>query len=162
MVEQPVDGLVEKLDQAGRRLGFASTMRNEAAAKLVGLHPTDWLALDLLDAIGPTPIGALGRDLGLSRSAATSLVDRLERERLVTRRATEDRRVFEVVPLATRTVHYNDLDQDLRRRMADHATAFSRRDLETVLRFMRGTSEILIETAEQMRNHSAQSQRRSR
>lgn len=126
-------------------------MRNQAAAQLVGLHATDWLALDLLDAIGPTPVGVLGRRLGLSRSAATALVDRLEAKSLLTRRATTDRRVVEVVPLEGRGPDYDAADAELRDAMTDHASNFSDAELRAVLRFMNGAADVLLEAASRMR-----------
>jgi DNA-binding MarR family transcriptional regulator len=147
--------LLRDLDRAGRRLGFASTMRTHAAAQLVGLHPTDWAALDLLDGSGPLRIGALARGLGLSRPAATALVDRLAARGLVERRADEaDRRSVVVVATGDRGDGYAGLDRDLRRAMAANADTFTRGELEVVLRFMRGASEILERVTEQHRGPS--------
>lgn len=151
MIEQPASELLGRLDRAGRRLGFASTMRNQAAAQLVGLHPTDWQALDLLDAIGPTPVGTLGRRLGLSRSAATALVDRLEVKSLLARRTTGDRRVTEVVPLNQRGRDYDDIDVELRDAMANLVATFAADELQTVLRFMEAATDVLLETTAKMR-----------
>lgn len=151
MIEQMPPTRLEALDRAGRRLGFASTMRNQAAAQLVGLHPTDWLALDLLDSTGPAPVGELGRALGLSRSAATALVDRLEARSLVVRRATDDRRVVVVAPTSGRGPAYDDLDAELREAMADHCAAFDPAELDTVLRFLTGAADVLLTTAGRMR-----------
>jgi DNA-binding MarR family transcriptional regulator len=143
--------LVDALDRAGRRLGFESTMRNHAAARAVGVHPTDWLALDFLDASGPLPIGDLAAGLGLSRAAATALVDRLEASELAERRAANDRRVVVVAALATRGDVYDTVDVDLRQAMASHAAAFDTTELQVVLRFMRGAAEVLAETTRTLR-----------
>jgi DNA-binding MarR family transcriptional regulator len=143
--------VVAALDRAGRRLGFESTMRNHAAARAVGVHTTDWLALDFLDASGPLPIGDLAAGLGLSRAAATALVDRLEASDLAERRATNDRRVVLVAALPTRGDVYDTVDADLRQAMANHAAAFDAAELQIVLRFMRGAAEVLAETTRRLR-----------
>lgn len=129
-------------------------MRNHAAAAIVGLHPTDWLALDLLDAVGPCPIGALGRHLGLSRSAATALVDRLEAKELVERRRSDDRRVVVVAPRAGRGPAYDAIDAELRAEMTKHAGAFTSEELDVVLRFMDGAADVLATIADQMRERA--------
>lgn len=151
MIEHSADNQIDALDRAGRRLGFTSTMRNHAAAAIVGLHPTDWLALDMLDAIGPCPIGTLGDHLGLSRSAATALVDRLETRELVERQPTDDRRVVAVAPRPGRGPAYDDVDAELRTAMANHARTFTSDELDVVLRFMEGAADVLATTADQMR-----------
>jgi DNA-binding MarR family transcriptional regulator len=146
MIElSPVDDdLLRTLDRDGRRLGFASTMRNHAAASVVGLHPTDWAALDLLDWAGPLPTGELGSALGLSPAAATSLVDRLEQRRLVTRRSDpDDRRRTIVHADGSRGPDYERMNQQLEDRMAEHARQFTPGELDTVLRFMRGAADVL-------------------
>lgn len=145
------EDLIEALDRAGRRLGFESTMRNHAAARAVGVHATDWLALDFLDASGPLPIGDLADGLGLSRAAATALVDRLESADLAERRAASDRRVVLVAALPTRGDVYDTVDADLRQAMASHAAAFDAAELQVMLRFMRGAAEVLAETTRQLR-----------
>ena len=155
MVEQLSHSQIESLDRAGRKLGFASTMRNQAAAQLVELHPTDWLALDLLDAEGQVPVGELGRSLGLSRSAATALVDRLEAKSLVARQATDDRRVVVVVPTEGRGPRYDALDAELRDAMALHCRTFNAAELKTVLRFVTGAADVLLDTAERMRHRAS-------
>lgn len=153
MIEPPVeDNLLHALDRDGRRLGFASTMRNHAAASVVGLHLTDWTALDLLDWAGPLPTGELGAALGLSPAAATSLIDRLERSGLVKRRSDpDDRRRTIVHAEGSRGPDYERLNQQLEERMAEHARQFTPTELETVLRFMRGAADLLDEITTQLR-----------
>ena len=165
MIEQKAvtADLLTELDRAGRRLGFESTVRNHVAARLVGLHPTDWLALDHLDASGPVPIGTLADALGLSRAAATALVDRLEAGGLVARRSTDDRRVVLVAPLDHRGAAYETMDAELRRAMAEHASSFRTRELQVVLRFMSGAADVLASTTRELRTaHSATAERPAR
>lgn len=148
--------VLRALDRNGRRLGFVSTMRNHAAAAVVGLHATDWAALDLLDWAGPLPTGRLGAELGLSPAAATSLVDRLEHRGLVERaRDPDDRRRTIVRPRPGRAPDYERLDDQLRERMVEHARQFTRAELETVLRFMVGAADVLEEIAGDLRRAAA-------
>lgn len=146
--------LLAQLDRQGRRLGWASTRRNDLAAELVHLHPTDWAALDLLDAAGPVGIGELGRQLNLSPAAATGLVDRLAARDLVERLPDpEDRRRTLVHPTDHRPAGFQGLDREVSDAMAVHAARFSEHELETVLRFMEGAATVLEDAVHARRHH---------
>lgn len=150
------DDLLHALDRHGRRLGFVSTMRNHAAAGVVGLHPTDWAALDLLDWAGPLPTGELGAALGLSPAAATSLVDRLEQRGFVRRGSDpNDRRRTIVRAEPSRGPDYERINRQLEERMAEHARQFTRAELEAVVQFMRGAADVLDQITAQLRRPSA-------
>lgn len=139
--------LVDELDRLGRRLGLASTMRNKLAAELAGMHPTDWLALDLLSSVHSSTIGELGRQLDLSPAAATGLVDRLEGKGLVERRSDpHDRRRISVHSATGGPVGSNAMlafYSDVRDAMATHANRFSTDELQVVVRFLEGASAAL-------------------
>jgi DNA-binding MarR family transcriptional regulator len=59
--------------------------RDDLAFRLMGITPTDARCLEALDN-GETPISALAPKCGMTVSAMTSVVDRLERRALVIRR----------------------------------------------------------------------------
>ena len=59
---------------------------DHAVAERLGVNATDHRCLDILDQRGPMTAGALAEALGLSRSAVTTVLDRLEQRRYVRRR----------------------------------------------------------------------------
>jgi DNA-binding MarR family transcriptional regulator len=62
-------------------------------AERLGVNPTDHRCLDILDQRGPLTASALADALGLSRTATTAVIDRLEARRYVRRRRNRaDRR----------------------------------------------------------------------
>jgi len=84
-----------------RRYLDAVGLHGQAAAAAAGLHPTEWHALSALDLSGRLTSGELAAACGLTTSATTRLVDRLERAGRVRRVADPaDRRrvLIEGVP----------------------------------------------------------------
>jgi DNA-binding MarR family transcriptional regulator len=101
--------LANELTIAGRHLGKASAMLNQALADHVGLHPTEWECVGLLMDAGPTPLtaGRIAELTGLTTGAVTGVIDRLERKGWVRReRDPSDRRrvIVHVVPEALAAV----------------------------------------------------------
>ncbi len=76
-----------------RAAALVEPLQREIAARH-GIALADLHALRVLELTGTVPVSHLGAELGLARSSATNLVDRLERAGLV-ERATDpqDRRV---------------------------------------------------------------------
>src|SRR5690348_17850934 len=63
----------------------AVVLHGQAAADALGQNPTDLYALNALELAGPLTTGVLAERIGLSQSATTRLVDRLERAGWVSR-----------------------------------------------------------------------------
>ena len=80
---------------AVRSLNNEMDLMDEAVAAHLGVHQTDWRAVDLLAERHPTTAGQLAEILGLSMGAITGVVDRLERAGLARREvdAADRRRV---------------------------------------------------------------------
>lgn len=101
-------------DVVGLRRGVARSLRalgsdldrlDEAVAARFGLHRTDLRCLEIVARGGPLAAGALAEQAGLSTSAVTSVIDRVERSGLLRRRSdTSDRRrvLVEVTGLGRR------------------------------------------------------------
>ncbi|WP_051580433.1 MarR family winged helix-turn-helix transcriptional regulator [Pseudonocardia acaciae] len=89
-----VDRLVDLMrEHAGRTLMF-----HQAVTERVGLGPTDMKALDLARSESRLTAGRLAQVTGLSTSATTAVLDRLERRGFVERRRDPaDRRKVVVV-----------------------------------------------------------------
>jgi DNA-binding MarR family transcriptional regulator len=83
-----------------RAAALVEPLQREIAARH-GIALADLHALRVLEVSGPVPVSRLGAELGLARSSATNLVDRLERAGLVDRATSpDDRRVTLVCPSA--------------------------------------------------------------
>jgi DNA-binding MarR family transcriptional regulator len=75
-----------------RRLGGLMARRRDP------LTPSQKAALFVLEETGASPMGSLGRALGLSAAGASRIVDRLEAMNLARRRPGPNRRTVLVVP----------------------------------------------------------------
>lgn len=81
------------LVNAAREYSTAAVMLHAGIAGRFGLSPTDLKTLDLLQRVGPLAAGEIAAETGLATASVTSLIDRLERKRLVRRgRDRMDRR----------------------------------------------------------------------
>lgn len=69
--------LLAALRRVGRDHSDATVLFHSALATELGLHPTDYKALGLLDRLGPMNAGELGRHTGLAPASVTNLIDRL-------------------------------------------------------------------------------------
>jgi DNA-binding MarR family transcriptional regulator len=97
--------LIAELRREIRAAQSAVAAFDNAVAERLGVNATDHRCLDILDQRGPMTAGALAEALGLSRSAVTTVVDRLEQRRYVRRRQNPgDRRqvVVTLTPLLYR------------------------------------------------------------
>jgi DNA-binding MarR family transcriptional regulator len=85
--------LIGELQREVRAAQSAVAAVDHAVAERLGVNPTDHRCLDILDQRGPMTASALAEALGLSRSAVTTVLDRLERLHYVRRSANPgDRR----------------------------------------------------------------------
>ena len=94
-----VDSITRRMFAAFFRVtALVEPLQREIAGRH-GIALADLHALRVLELAGLVPVSRLGAELGLARSSATNLVDRLERAGLVDRVASpDDRRVTLVRP----------------------------------------------------------------
>jgi DNA-binding MarR family transcriptional regulator len=93
--------LISEFIAAVRASQTATDMLDDAVARRIGIHRTDYRCLDVLDQEGPMTAGRLAERVRLSPGATTSAVDRLERRGFArrTRDPSDRRRVLvEVTP----------------------------------------------------------------
>ncbi|MFL1430100.1 MULTISPECIES: MarR family transcriptional regulator [unclassified Nocardiopsis] len=87
------DRALREVEQAGRELSAAAVMFHTAVGERLGIGPSDWKMMDLLERHGPCTAGELVRHSGLAPASVTGVLDRLQRRGLITRgRDDEDRR----------------------------------------------------------------------
>jgi DNA-binding MarR family transcriptional regulator len=93
------DTLIDELRREVRAAQSAFSAVDQAAAERLGVNATDHRCLDVLDQRGPQLASELAGALGLSRSAVTAVLDRLEERRYVRRVPNPDDRRQVVVTL---------------------------------------------------------------
>ena len=76
---------IQKLLDAGRKLGAAAVLYHSAIAEHLGLGPTDTKVLDLLERHGPVTPKELGELTGMAPASITAIADRLESKQLLVR-----------------------------------------------------------------------------
>jgi DNA-binding MarR family transcriptional regulator len=78
-------GRIAALLNAGREYSTAAVMFHHAVADRFGLSVTDLKTLDILQRRGRLTAGEIAAQTGLATASVTSLIDRLEKKRLVRR-----------------------------------------------------------------------------
>jgi DNA-binding MarR family transcriptional regulator len=127
-------------------------VHNHACADLVGLNPSDWECLDVLDWTGPLTAGRLAEHVGLTSGAITGVIDRLVHAGFVRRAPDPDDRRKVVVHLL------RDRDRDLGEvfthlvAAVDELTArYTDDELAAIVDFLRGANEALADSTDRMR-----------
>jgi DNA-binding MarR family transcriptional regulator len=132
------------LARVGRENSDATVLFHSAVASLMGLHPTDYKTLGILERLGPMSAGDIARHTGLATASVTDLVDRLERKGFVRRtRNPADRRRVVVAPALERVAESRELFAATRKSLARLFERYSTRDLVVIADFLRRNAERL-------------------
>ena len=138
--------ILEEVRQASRAWSTATVVMHAALAARLGLHATDHKAVDVLLQAGPLTAGDLADRMGLTSSAITTMVDRLERHGLVRRdRDAEDRRRVIVRPTVTPRISRERFMTLMEPMLADYGrdlAGLSNDELDLVRRFMRESAAL--------------------
>ncbi|MER6308463.1 MarR family winged helix-turn-helix transcriptional regulator [Streptomyces sp. NPDC001739] len=144
MSDQQRDALLQQHADSYRGYVTATVLHGQAAAEVLGQHPTDLYALHTLELAGPLTTGALAERIGLSQSATTRLVDRLVRAGRARRAADpEDRRRVVVEPLPLPHEEDEAAFGPARRRMAEVFETFSADELRVLFRYFAAAAPAL-------------------
>jgi DNA-binding MarR family transcriptional regulator len=135
--------LLQELIGVNRAYQTAVEKMDEAFCKLLGVNRTDGRCLDVIDQRPGLTAGELAEAVGLSPGAVTTVLDRLEERGLVTRsRDPNDRRrvTLKMTPEANRLAWeaYGPLGE----MGGPFIAELSDKELEAVIRFLRGGTEI--------------------
>jgi len=135
--------LLATLQSVGRDHSDATVLFHSALASQLGLHPTDYKALGVLDRLGPMSAGELGRHTGLAAASVTNLVDRLERKGYVRREAdpTDRRRVLLHADVSE--VSGNEFFASWQRSAAGMWERYTDNELAVIVDFLGDTAERL-------------------
>lgn len=129
----------------------ATVLFHTALAAQLGLGPSDWKVLGLLERHGPLTAGDLVAHSGLAPASVTGLIDRLERGGWVQRArdVRDGRRVVVTLDQARVTRSIGTSFQGLERRLAELYARYRDDQLELLLEF-------LVEIAARQREATAE------
>jgi DNA-binding MarR family transcriptional regulator len=134
--------LVESVLMAGRESSAATVLLHTAIAGRAGLTATDTKTIDTLIRLGPLTAGELAGHTGLATASVTSLIDRLEKKGLVRRiRDLKDRRRVIVEPIPERLALGESVFGSIRQGFESLLENYGDKQLETILDFMRRSSQ---------------------
>jgi DNA-binding MarR family transcriptional regulator len=134
--------LVEGILAAGRESSAATVLLHSAIAARSGLTATDTKTIDTLIRLGPVTAGEIAGYTGLATASVTSLIDRLEKKDLVRRvRDARDRRRVIVEPVLKRIADCQNVFGPVREGFAKVLENYGDEQLETILDFMRRSSQ---------------------
>jgi DNA-binding MarR family transcriptional regulator len=154
--------LLNDLAQAGRALSDAAVLFHTVIAAQLGLGPSDWKLMGLLEQDGPLTAGDLAARSGLAPATVTGIVDRLARAGWVqrVRDPRDGRRVVVTLEQEAAARLAGALFQGLERRLADLYARYSDEQLALILECLREIAarqhEATTELTEQARRGAPQ------
>jgi len=143
--------LVARLGEAGRELSDAVVMFHTAASAKLGLGPSDWKTLGLLERHGPLTAGEISERAGLAPASVTGILDRLEDRGWIRRRRDEaDRRRVVVELDQGLSTDMSSLFGGLMRRLNELYARYPDRDLELLAVLMSEIAECQREATREL------------
>src|SRR5262245_2774472 len=141
--------ILERLARVGREHSDATVLFHSTIAGLMGLHPTDYKVLGILERVGPMSAGDIARASGLATASVTDLIDRLEAKGFVRRvRDENDRRRVVVEPVGDRAAAARELFASTRRSLAQLFAEYTDRELTVIADFLDRNAERLRDETE--------------
>jgi DNA-binding MarR family transcriptional regulator len=135
--------LLSELIKVNRAYQVAVEKMDEAFCKLLGVNRTDGRCLDVIDQRPGLTAGELATAVGLSPAAVTTALDRLEKRGFVSRtRDPGDRRRVTLRLTADASRRAWEAYGPLGEMGAPIVGKLSDKDLETIIAFLRGGTEI--------------------
>jgi DNA-binding MarR family transcriptional regulator len=129
--------ILVELARVGRANSDATVLFHATVATRLGLHPTDYKALGILERLGAMSAGDLARQSGLATASVTNLIDRLEDKGFVQRvRDDQDRRRVVVEPVRDRIGGGSELFASTIESLAQLFKRYSERELVVIADFL--------------------------
>jgi DNA-binding MarR family transcriptional regulator len=142
----PRKAVLDKMGSVGRAHSDATVLFHASIAARLGLHPTDYKALGILERLGQLSAGDIARHSGLATASVTNLIDRLEEKGFVRRvRDAQDRRRVLVEPVLDRLTAGRGVFASTRASLARLIDRYSTRDLDVIADFLERNAERLRE-----------------
>ena len=138
---------------AQRELSTVNVLFQHAVAERVGLNATDYRCWQALTGAGAISAGQLAELAGLTTSAITGILDRLENAGLVTRRPdTRDRRRVIVEPVQERRTEIAPLYASVYRATTKLFSQYDEAEMAVILRFLEQSVEIMRKELARLKN----------
>jgi DNA-binding MarR family transcriptional regulator len=129
--------ILAELARVGRENSDATVLFHATVATQLGLHPTDYKALGILERLGAMSAGDIARQSGLATASVTNLIDRLEEKGFVQRvRDDKDRRRVVVEPVRDRIGGGRALFASTIESLAQLFKSYSDRELVVIADFL--------------------------
>lgn len=127
--------LLRALAAVGRKHSDAVIMYHSTLAELVGIGPSEWKTLSILEKEGPLSAGELSDRSGLAPASVTGIIDRLESAGWVHRTPdpNDRRRVIVTLDAEATAEKYGFLFSGLKRRLNEIYQDYSDRQLELII-----------------------------
>lgn len=142
----------ETISRLGRQISDATILMHEAIAKKAGLTGTDHKYLSIILDKGKLTAGELSTLTGLTTGAATGLIDRLEKKKLVKREFDKsDRRKVFIVPNIDKTTKlFSSSHLDLKTQIENLLTTFTAKEVKIIEKYLISTIEIMNNITKQL------------
>ena len=145
------DALLDDLASVGREHSDATVLFHSTIADRLGLHPTDYKILGILERSGALSAGDIARVSGLAPASVTDLIDRLVRKGFVHRvRDAADGRKVLVEPDAQRAAAAQQLFASTRRSLNRLWSRYDDDELAVIADFLGRNAERLRQETEKL------------
>jgi hypothetical protein len=135
--------LLAQLRRVGREHSDATVLFHSALATKLGLHPTDYKALGVLNRLGPMSAGDLGRHTGLAAASVTNLIDRLVAKGFLRREPDPTDRRRALLHADVDDLTDNEFFASWQRSAAQVWQRYSNTELAVILDFLTDTAQRL-------------------
>ena len=153
--------LVEKVILGERENNIGAVLFHQAVGQILGVNVADMKCLDIITLRGSASPTQLATVTGLSTGATTAMIDRLERRRLIVRRANPHDRRGRIVVLterAKRTLPV--LFESLAAAMQELASSYTEDELTLLADFFAKTASVWRTERDRLRIMGARRPRR--
>ena len=142
----------QDFQKVSRAYSDASIMMHQAIAHRAGLSATDHKYLGLLMQKEAMTAGEISQATGLTTGAVTGLIDRLERQGLVARKADKsDRRKTHIVPNSQKAMDLlRPLFTDLQKKTEQLFNSFEPAEMMAIVRYFQSATEIMTEISQKL------------
>jgi DNA-binding MarR family transcriptional regulator len=157
MLEKPAlsarQEILEALAQAGRENSDATVLFHAIVAEQLGLNPTDYKVMSILERLGALTAGEIARHSGLATASVTNLIDRLEKKGFVQRVPDpDDRRRIRVEPVVDRVTAARKFFASAQRSLARLYERYPDQDLAVIADFLSRNAERLRAETEKLQD----------
>ncbi len=151
----------EIVGRLARRHSTAVVLFHHAVAERLGLGPTDHKCLDLLRERGAMAGSDLGAITGLTSGAITGVVARLERAGYLHREPDPHDGRKQILHLALRRAHIQDVIDPLRKDVATLLQNFDANQLTAIAEFLSRTTDLIYRHSALLRAETISDLRRT-